>query len=54
MKRSDTIAVLSDWEKDPKHLGSVYIKPTENKRTFGETCYVYFHFFCCCKYVELI
>jgi len=43
---------LTEWIKNPQHLGSVYIKPSVNKRSCYDTCYIYFHYFFCCKYVD--
>ena len=54
MMRSATSSDLSEWIKNPQHLGSVYIKPTINKRSCSEICYIYFHYFFCCKYVDSI
>lgn len=54
MMRSATSSDLTEWIKNPQHLGSVYIKPSVNKRTCYDTCYIYFYYFFCCKYVDNI
>lgn len=54
MIRSETQPDLTDWIKQPIHCGSVYIKPTKNKRTCSEVLYIYLHYIFCCKYIEVI
>lgn len=44
--------IYSDWIKKPIHTGSVYIKPTINKRSFKDTIYVYIYYFCCCGFLD--
>lgn len=38
----------AEWLKDPIHVGSIYIKPTEDRRTCSEYIYQQLWYFCCC------
>jgi hypothetical protein len=50
-KTHDNLNELSDWIKNPINTGSVYIKPTINERSWQDTAYVYFYYFCCCAWL---
>ena len=38
----------ADWVKNPLYVGSIYIKPIEEKKTCNEKCFQYLWFYCCC------
>lgn len=49
MMKSRTFSNLqAEWIKDPINVGSIYIKPTQEQRTYKECIYQYFYWFCCC------
>ncbi len=37
-----------DWVNNPINVGSIYIKPTEDKQTCNEKCFQYLWFYLCC------
>ena len=52
MIRSITYPELSDWIKQPIHTGSIYIKPTEERKSICSKCFSYFYYFFCCGYIK--
>ena len=40
---------LSDWIKQPIHTGSIYIKPTEERKSICSKCFSYFYYIFCCS-----
>jgi hypothetical protein len=61
MKRNPTIDNLNnltdlnaEWIKNPISLGSIYVKPTENKQSFSDKIYSYLYYFCCCRYIDYV
>jgi hypothetical protein len=36
-----------EWLKNPISVGSIYVKPTEERKTYGERIYQYFWWICC-------
>jgi hypothetical protein len=60
MRRNNTFKVLteslnpelSDWIKQPIHTGSIYIKPTEERKSICNKCFSYFYYIFCCIYIR--
>ena len=40
----------ADWVKNPLYVGSIYIKPLEEKQTCNEKCFQYLWFYLSCCY----
>jgi hypothetical protein len=45
MKRSDS------WRDNPLYVGSIYIKPTNEKITTINKCFQYMYYYMCCRYL---
>ena len=47
LRKMDT-QPTAEWLKNPINVGSVYIKPTDERRTCSKYIYQYFCWYCCC------
>ena len=44
------IAPTAEWLKNPINVGSIYIKPTEERRTYSQCIFQYCWWYLCCDH----
>ena len=47
LRKMDT-QPTAEWLKNPINVGSIYIKPTEDKRTYSQCIFQYCWWYWCC------